>query len=1103
MAKASLTISILGEYQSKALDKARQDLQKLQEQAAISSGGLSGGFVSAGQSMQLFGTQLQKAGEKMQSVGVAATKNITLPIVAASAATIAAAVNIDDALTSVKKTVDGTDAQYQQLKESAIAFSKVNAVSASQMMEIEALGAQLGFAIEELDEFGRVVSGLDIATDMNAEQAATEMAQFANITKMAHNDVSNYGSAIVGLGNNMATTESAISSMAMRVAAAGTQVGMSQADILGLSAALTSMGVSAEAGGTAISTIMSQIDKDIALGSESIQTWASAAKMSAEQFAKAWKTDPVQALSALMSGMDEATQEGSNMAVMLDDLGISSLRQTDVMKRLAGNSELVADAVELANSEWEKNTALTKEVDNRNNSLSSQFEMVKNRAVAVAEQVGRPLAQSLISAIDAAEPLIVAVSNLAEQFSNMDEGSRQVVIGLIGAAAAFGPVVTVAGKFYSVTGKVITVAGKVVTKIGVMTSGYTKLSAEELKAQIAGEKFQASTNKIPASTTKAAAGVGKLSSGITAFNAAAKMTAVGLAIGLIADIASRFSEASERADKLKKATEGLNSAMSASASAYNSFNGSVASSGESLENFIAFTSQAVESQAELADQLTETWSDVGTNSALVDNYAQTIAELGNKGKLTAAEQVKLKDAVEGFNQLTGSSIAIVNDATGQLNTQKDAVLDLAEAYKQEAYYQALRTSYAEANKKLVEQTEALRQAEERLATEEHGLYVEISGVEVASDAQGRAYHQLEQDADALRQEITTLESSMTSYANQLAILDGNFQSVDDALAACGASMADFGDISESQLSALKENFDGTLTSIVEVCNEQGLEIPQALANGINDTASNASDASEKMAKDCIDAVSGMPDDMRVTGTTASSNMASGIGSNTSAVGSSASALYSSAISGIAGTVSSFTTTATQAASGYSGTIGSSSAYSQGQTFAKTAKDGVGSVSAKSAGSNFVSSFGSGMGSVNIWSTAYNVGMSALSAIKSALGIHSPSKEGKYVGNMFVQGVEIGEEKESKYLVDSMYGLGRDSLNAFNSGINSGVASFAPISEPYFDNPIYDELTSGNKQTNITLNVIVNGNKVESDVSPQVNSAVAELVSALELYTDMG
>ena len=418
------------------------------------------------------------------SVGSKMTAGVTVPIVAAGAATVAAAVDIDSSLTSVKKTVDGTEEQYRQLKDAAIEFSETNAVSASQILDIQALGAQLGFAIDELDEFGRVVSGLDIATNMDAETAATEMAQFANITKMNRSEISNYGSAIVGLGNSFATTESDISSMAMRIAAAGTQVGMSQEDILGLATALSSMGVEAEAGGTAISTVMAQIDKDVATNSASVETWASTAGMSAQEFADAWRNDPVDALSALLSNMESTTAEGGNMSVMLEELGIDSVRQTDIMKRLAGNSELVGRAVAKSNEEWTKNSALQSEVDNRNQSLASRMKIVENRAVAMAEKFGGPLADAMLDSVEAAEPLFEALSNGAKAFAEMDEGQQRAIIGALAAAAAMGPLVSVGGK----------VAGTVSTcwsAYGKLSAGLAKFSSKSKGAAVAAKTLNA------------------------------------------------------------------------------------------------------------------------------------------------------------------------------------------------------------------------------------------------------------------------------------------------------------------------------------------------------------------------------------------------------------------------------------------------------------------------------------------------------------------------------------------------------------------------------------------------------------------------------------
>ncbi len=396
-------------------------------------------------------------------------------------------------LTNVKKTVDGTEAEYAALKDAAVEFSKTNAVSASQVLDIQALGAQLGFTVDELEEFGRVASGLDIATNMDAETASTNMAQFANITKMAHSEISNYASALVGLGNSYATTESDISNMAMRLASAGTQVGMSQADILGLATALSSsalvglgnsyattesdisnmamrlasagtqvgmsqadilglatalssMGMEAEAGGSAVSTIMANIDKAVATGSADMQAWASAAGMSADQFASAWESSPVDALSAVLAGMEAATEGGGNMSLMLEELGISELRQTDAMKRLAGNASYLGDAVKTANDAWSENTALSNEVANRNESLAAKFEMLKNRAVAVGDQIGGPFADALLDAIDAAQPLFDAIESGAKAFNEMSEGEQQAVMQAVALAAAAGPLLSVFGR---------------------------------------------------------------------------------------------------------------------------------------------------------------------------------------------------------------------------------------------------------------------------------------------------------------------------------------------------------------------------------------------------------------------------------------------------------------------------------------------------------------------------------------------------------------------------------------------------------------------------------------------------------------------------------
>ena len=55
------------------------------------------------------------------------------------------------------------------------------------------------------------------------------------------------------LGNNFATTEKPIMEMAHRMAGAGKQVGLTEAQVLGFAAALSSVGIEAQMGGSAFS----------------------------------------------------------------------------------------------------------------------------------------------------------------------------------------------------------------------------------------------------------------------------------------------------------------------------------------------------------------------------------------------------------------------------------------------------------------------------------------------------------------------------------------------------------------------------------------------------------------------------------------------------------------------------------------------------------------------------------------------------------------------------------------------------------------------------------------------------------------------------------
>lgn len=411
-----------------------------------------------GQTLENNSKMFSNIGEGMQQVGSGLTRYVTTPLVGIGVAAGKTAVDIDTAMTGVRKTVAATEEEYEALKDAAIAYSETNAISAVDILNAEELAGQLGVSKDNLFEFAKVATGLDLSTDMNVDQASTNLARFANITSMstltgedAARAYQAYGNTIVGLGNNCATTESEISDFSLRMASAASQAGMSEADILGIAAAMSSLGLEAASGGSAFSKTISDISVAVATGSDDLVKYAEVAGMSAEDFARYWQEDATGAFEQFIIGLSTSSDD---MNVVLEDLGITELRQSDALRRLAGNTDLLTDSVQLANEEWENGTALSDEVANKNDSMASKFEMLRNKVTGILEKIGGPLVDALTDAIDAAEPFLNTIKDLAQGFADMDQDQQRMILGLVGAAAAFGPVLSGAGSLISNLGSV-------------------------------------------------------------------------------------------------------------------------------------------------------------------------------------------------------------------------------------------------------------------------------------------------------------------------------------------------------------------------------------------------------------------------------------------------------------------------------------------------------------------------------------------------------------------------------------------------------------------------------------------------------------------------
>lgn len=393
-------------------------------------------------------------GEISSKAGGIAKKFASATVAAVGFGTVAgkAAIEFESAFAGVEKTVDGTEEQLATLRQGILDMAEEIPASTTEIAAVAEAAGQLSIPTDDILDFTRVMIDMGVATNLSAEEAATAIARIANITGMEGEDYSRFASTVVALGNAYAATEREIVEMANRLASAGTIAGLSEADILALSTAMSSVGIEAEAGGTAMTQTLTAISKAIANGGDKLEKFAKVSGMSSDEFVKAWSEDPITVISAFIGGLGKMNENGEDTISLLDDLDLAGIRQSNMLKSLALAHDTLDSAIETSHSAWEENTALSEEASKRYQTLSSQIQILKNKLYNLAEAFGEILLPII-------NKIVGGLQNAINWFSNLDSSTKKTILVIGGLIAAISPVAGIisgiAGVISKLTGTVI------------------------------------------------------------------------------------------------------------------------------------------------------------------------------------------------------------------------------------------------------------------------------------------------------------------------------------------------------------------------------------------------------------------------------------------------------------------------------------------------------------------------------------------------------------------------------------------------------------------------------------------------------------------------
>lgn len=396
---------------------------------------LSGPMKQVERSFDRMQTAYRKHGQSMRDVGRNMTMAVSLPLVGLGALATNTAVSFESAFTGVRKTVEATEEQFTELRKGFEGLSLVIPESFENISKIGEAAGQLGIQTENIMGFTEVMAALGVTTNLSADEAATVLARFANITQMSQKDFGRLGSSIVALGNNLATTEAEIADMSLRLAAAGKQVGFTEAQTLGLAGALSSLGLESQAGGTAFSRVLIEMDRAVIKGGKNFQIFSKVSGMSGKQFKDLYKKDVLGAVLAFTDGLGKM---GNRSTLVFDALKLDGIRTADALRRVAGSGDQLRNAMALSSDAWEKNIALTREANLRYGTAASQFKMFWNELRLFAKDMGELILPVVLRFLNVARPLLRLLKELPEPV-------KVLVIAFAGLAAISGPVIWVMG----------------------------------------------------------------------------------------------------------------------------------------------------------------------------------------------------------------------------------------------------------------------------------------------------------------------------------------------------------------------------------------------------------------------------------------------------------------------------------------------------------------------------------------------------------------------------------------------------------------------------------------------------------------------------------
>ncbi len=329
-------------------------------------------------------------------------------------ATAGAAIEFETAFADVKKVVEATDEQFENMRRSIRRMSGEIPLAATDIAALFAAAGESGVATEDLQSFAEMAARVGVAFDMTAADAGESLAKLKTQLGLNVAETGEMADAINHLSNNMASKAKDVTEFMLRVGAIGEMSGFVKEDVAAMGSAMIAAGSDASTAGTAMKNVIRAMARgDFAKRSQ--KDAAKALGLHLPSIAKDMQKDAKGTLRKVLTAIAKAPKH-QQTALLSEFFG----DEASAFMPLVGNIKLLDQALASVADRTKYSGSAFAEYVQRANTTRNVLDLLGNKISNVFSEMGDNMLPSIR---EGAEGIGYVIDTLGNRVTILDKAT--------------------------------------------------------------------------------------------------------------------------------------------------------------------------------------------------------------------------------------------------------------------------------------------------------------------------------------------------------------------------------------------------------------------------------------------------------------------------------------------------------------------------------------------------------------------------------------------------------------------------------------------------------------------------------------------------------